>query len=84
MTDVVRVAVSRWGKGTHTGVQVMDEGTQGFCAGFGIGGLVVGYALLIVGGCCATESMEATAVERGAAHYDSKTGEFTWNQETTP
>ena len=58
-----------------------DEGTQGFCAGFGIGVLVGMVVFLPVGGCIQSGGWQRSAIEHNAAHYDSKTGEFTWNQE---
>ncbi len=37
-----------------------------------LGATVIGFALGVV-------RMEKKAVQHGAAHYDDKTGDFTWN-----
>ena len=52
-----------------------------------IGGMIVGAVFgivaAVVGACFHAASMKARCVENGAAHYDSKTGAFTWKNETT-
>jgi hypothetical protein len=52
--------------------------------------ILVGFALAgvictLLGVLCATSKVEnewkKKAIQHGAAHYDSKSGEFTWNDE---
>lgn len=45
------------------------------CATFG---LIVG---MLIGVTLRKDMAESAAIEHGAAHYDSKTAKFTWNNE---
>jgi Na+/glutamate symporter len=52
-----------------------DAGAAVACVVFGLGvGLLIG---ILVG----ERGVESTAIKHNAAHYDAKTGDFTWNDE---
>lgn len=52
----------------------------GIISGFVIGALVVGEIV----GCATREGWKSDAIEHNAAHYDTKTGEFKWNDTKEP
>lgn len=57
-----------------------------FGAGFFCGALIAGILCTLTFACYAKEnrrSWEEKSIENGAAHYDAKTGAFTWKNEVT-
>ena len=55
----------------------MNQTTQAICAG----SLFVLSLGLIIGMKIADAAVRDEAIAHGAAHYDAKTGAFTWNSE---
>ena len=60
-----------------------EEGSAllaGMLLGFILGALVVGNIV----GCVSCEGWQTAAIEHNAGHYDTKTGEFKWNDTKEP
>lgn len=62
----------------------MSEEGSAFIAGV-ILGFIVGATLVgNIVSCADITEWQATAIEHNAAHYDTKTGEFKWNDDKEP